>query len=397
MLTVNLALSAMAMLLAFCHCARGQDANPAKLTPDVLRTSLHLGTQFLLNNQKPAGNFEYLYDWKRQQYSDQDEPVRQAGVAWGLSLIHAFKPAEEVDTALRKALDFMNDRSRLCDDGSRYIVYPGAKRGSAGTVALVALAHIEYLRSRPTSDPRCQEYQPFLEGYLKYLMRARRDDGQWSAYYDVLTGKPLGDPSPYFDGEALLALVKAAKYLGFEDWKAELLASAQAGYERNVVQAREREPNSPTTKGYYQWGSMAFYELAASGWDDTEVFADYVIELADWVIDIHQNLRRPRNTAYTFEGILHAYQLAKLRQDQPHLEKFAGVIELGLGKLTSWQVGSPIANAYVRGAPLDDTRSLGGIQNHASEPLLRIDVAQHQMHAVILTLKYYMADAVESD
>jgi hypothetical protein len=32
---------------------------------------------------------------------------------------------------------------------------------------------------------------------------------------------------------------------------------------------------------------------------------------------------------------------------------------------------------------------MGGIQNHRKEASLRIDVTQHQMHAVILARRYY--------
>jgi hypothetical protein len=363
-----------------------------RLTTELLRTSLKLGTEFLINNQKPAGNFQYQYDWKRREYAADDNPVRQAGAGWGLATIYAREPSPQVEAALQKALDFMNGHSHLSEDGSRYVVYPGEEVGRTGTVALVALAHLDYLQSRGTADSQRARYRPFLNGYLRFLMEARRPDGLWHGSYDLQTGAPHGEPSPYFDGEALLALVKATKYRVLE-LAPDLLAAAQVGYARNVVEARAHDPDSAITKGYYQWSSMAFFELATSGWEGTEEFGDYVVELADWMIDVHKTLSRARNTAYAYEGIIHAYQLAKLRQDQARMEKFARVIDEGLLKLTSWQVGSPIANSYIRGTPTDDPRAIGGIQNDPRQPALRIDVAQHQMHAVTLALKYYLTDA----
>jgi UDP-N-acetylmuramoyl-tripeptide--D-alanyl-D-alanine ligase len=110
-----------------------------------------------------------------------------------------------------------------------------------------------------------------------------------------------------------------------------------------------------------------------------------------------QTLKRTRNTAYAYEGIIHAYQLAKLRQDEVHVKKFGAVIESGLTKLTAWQLGHPIANEYIRQARTDDLRGLGGIQNHRREPQLRIDVTQHQMHAVTLALKYYLPEMITSE
>ena len=73
-----------------------------------------------------------------------------------------------------------------------------------------------------------------------------------------------------------------------------------------------------------------------------EKYGDYVIDLANWMIDVHKTLGRRRNTAYAYEGIIHAYELAVQRNDTQHIEKFGRVIEVGLKKLTSWQVGSPL-------------------------------------------------------
>ena len=167
-----------------------------------------------------------------------------------------------------------------------------------------------------------------------------------------------------------------------------MIESASAGRQRYAVEALRRDPDSDLTKGWYQWGSMALYELATSGWPDTEEYGDTVLDLADWMIDVHHTLRRMRNTAYAHEGIAHAYALAERRGDTEHVEKFRCTIERGLEKLTSWQIGSPIAIPYVRRAPADDPRALGGVQNHAAEALLRIDVVQHQMHAAVLARRW---------
>ena len=106
------------------------------------------------------------------------------------------------------------------------------------------------------------------------------------------------------------------------------------------------------------------------------------------MIDVHKTLERTRNTAYAYEGIIHAYELARVTGDKNHTEKFASVIDEGLYKLTSWQVGGPIQNEYLQNHTTSDTLAIGGIMNHKEEPPLRIDVTQHQMHAVILARRY---------
>jgi UDP-N-acetylmuramoyl-tripeptide--D-alanyl-D-alanine ligase len=359
------------------------------LTADLLETSLDLGTQFIINNQTSAGNFVYEYNWISKTYTQGDSQVRQAGAGWGLALIYKYKPAEETKKALIKALEFMNSNSQLDGNGGRFVVYPNDKRGRTGTVALVALAHLDFIHSGKLDDTEKAKYQKFAAEYVQFLVNARRDDGLWYSSYLHEGGTPVGKPSSYFDGEALLALIKAARYHGFDHLRDLIIRSAHKGYLENIVKAREKDPDSNITKGYYQWSSMAFFELSESGWNGTKQFGDYVVELADWMIDVHHTLKRTRNTAYAYEGMIHAYKIALDMGDEAHVKKFGCTIDKGLEKLTSWQVGSPIALSHIAERNSKDVNAIGGVQNHARYPELRIDVAQHQMAAVILALKYY--------
>ena len=367
---------------------------PEPVNRTILDHSLELGTQFMLNHQKPEGNFTYIYDWVKKTYKSGDNQVRQAGAMWGLATIYNDTPNPEVGAAVEKAMDFFAQNSRLTPDGYRYVTYPGVNVGRIGTVALCALTHIDYLRAARSqiTEEKFQNYRQLLEEYLEFLISARiqtpPQKGLWHKSYSIAGGHPYGKASPYFDGESLLALIKAAKYMGREDLQPIIIASADAGYRHNIQEALQEDPDSSITKGYYQWSSMVFFEIATSGWHDTEKYGDYVIDLANWMIDVHKTLKRRRNTAYAYEGIIHAYQLAVQRNDTKHIEKFAHVIEVGLTKLTSWQVGSPTMNKFIRSRPTANPLAMGGVQNHRREAPLRIDVVQHQMHAVILARRY---------
>jgi len=359
------------------------------LTRDILSESLALGTHFLLNNQKAEGNFNYEYDWINQEMNTEDSEVRQAGALWGLSLLYQNSPDEDVLAAIEKGFDFFDENSKESTDGKKWVVYPTSTSGRTGTVALVSLAIIDFLRAAEDIDPEFQdELETDLDKYLTFLVSLRTDNGQFHQSYDHYVGIGYSDPSPYFDGESLLALSKAAKYLDKTEYVSIILESADAMYTNNVVEALDIHPDSTTTKGFFQWGCMSFFEIYTSGWDNTEQYSDIVIELADWMIDVHRTLSRTRNTAYAYEGIIHAYELARQSNDENHIDKFACVIDEGLYKLTSWQVGSPIENEFLQNNPTTDTLAIGGVMNHKEEAPLRIDVAQHQMHAVILALKY---------
>jgi UDP-N-acetylmuramoyl-tripeptide--D-alanyl-D-alanine ligase len=374
--------------LIFENPTGGQCAR--RLDRDVLGGSLELGQKFLLAHQKPEGNFSYEYDWQARSQSTDDNQVRQAGAAWGLALLYQDSPSEAVEAGVIKALDFFDRHSVVAPSGTRCIAYPGNPRGTTGTVALVALANIEYLRASRAHRHQnlAKRRERTLGQYLAHLVAAINPDGLWYGGYDAGDCRPDGGHSPYSDGEALLALAKAAKYLDYRDLIPTVLKAARAGHLLNVERALAEDPDSDVTKGFYQWSSMAFFEIATSGWPGTQQFGDHVIDLADWMIDVHRTLWRTRNTAYAYEGLIHAYELARRRADAEHQAKFACVIDVGLEYLSQWQVGGPLANRYAGEVSPDHRLAIGGIQNRPRQPGLRIDVTQHQMHAILLARRY---------
>jgi UDP-N-acetylmuramoyl-tripeptide--D-alanyl-D-alanine ligase len=122
-------------------------------------------------------------------------------------------------------------------------------------------------------------------------------------------------------------------------------------------------------------------------------FGTWLLEMAHWQVDVHETLRRKRNTGYAYEGMVPAWtwasHLVATRDDKVNVEelqataqKIQCTMEKGLSKLISWQVGMGVEEDA---AEWDGIKGLGGIQNAAHESPLRIDVTQHQMHATILT------------
>jgi UDP-N-acetylmuramoyl-tripeptide--D-alanyl-D-alanine ligase len=366
----------------------GNGSCQKRLSRPVLDASIQLGTRFLLAHQRPEGNFDYEYDWREKQLSNDDQETRQVGALWGLTLLYQEDKRPQLASAIERALSFFDEHSREVK-GVRCLVYPGSRTGRAGTIALMALSQIEYLRA--ASDLAADERQLLearLDQYLKMLTESRHPSGLWYGDYDVKTCKPQGEPSSYSDGEALLALVKAAKYLGKRELLPTIMSAAAAGKRINIDEALAENADSDVTKGYYQWSSMAFYELATSDFPDVSGYGDTVLTLADWMIDVHKVLIRTRNTGYAYEGIIHAYALAKQRHDSARQAKYGCVIDLGLEHIMTWQVGGPLTNRFTASASADDAQALGGVQNAAFEPALRVDVTQHQMHATQLARQY---------
>ena len=94
---------------------------------------------------------------------------------WGLAVIYNDSPNPEVGAAVEKSMDFFARNSKLTHDGHRYVTYSDEKTGRIGTVALCALAHIDYLRAAKShiSEEKYQNYRQLLDEYLQFLLRAR--------------------------------------------------------------------------------------------------------------------------------------------------------------------------------------------------------------------------------
>ena len=366
------------------------DSQP-QLTRAVLDASLAVGRQYLLLNQRYEGNFNYEYNFRTGELNPQDSQVRQAGATWGVATIHRDQPSEETHAALAHAIHFFKRHSVRTDDGRRFVVYPGDVHGRTGTVALVSLALIDFITTLPEGAERA-EMTVLLNEYMKFLVSLRHTNGENQGHffgtYDYETGQGHGEPSPYFDGESLLAMTKACRNTGMTELEGPILESAENMYQRYVTEARKVDPDSNLTKGFYQWSTMAFFQIHEAGWSKSDKFAERAIDLAHWMIDVHHTLRRTRNTAYAHEGLVTAWELARQIGKKAARDKFGRVVDEGLTKLTSWQVGGPNPNPWLRQWPTKDLLAIGGIMNSESEPKLRIDVAQHQMHAVLLARRY---------
>ena len=381
-------LTAIVWLLPGGRSTCAEDDRPDRLTARIIDRSLALGTEYLVNSQRTEGNFVYEYDFVAGSAMPTDNAVRQAGAFWGLTMAHLANPSRRTREAASRGLAFFEKHTKLNRSGVSFPVYTKQSRAKTNVPALLVLGLVDLLRADDLDKKLRRRAERLLDQYLRLLVSLRRHDGFFCGYYDDKTGQGMGMPSPYADGEALLALARAAKYAGHEEFKARILDSARMMHQRYVVSALERDPDSSVTKGFYQWGSMAFFEIHDAGWANGNQFARHTIEMAHWMIDVHRVLTRTRNTAYAFEGIAVAWELARRTGDEQSTAKFADAIDRGLYKLTSWQVGGPVPNRFLQSHATNDPKAVGGVMNGATDPVLRIDVTQHQMHALILARRF---------
>ena len=367
------------------------DGYQRRMSGEVLDASHALGCEHLRRNQLEGGNFRYSFDYVTGESAPDDNQVRQAGALWGLSLCHRTRggAGEEV----RRGLRGFGEASSPGPQGQLHLHYKGNPVVSTGATALTALATIELLRAEPDAED-AGELRLLLDGWLAFLVAMQREDGSFSAGLDA-QGVRRDKTSSYYDGEALLALTVAARHLEREALWPVVERSSAALVVRYTLDAWEVDEDSDRTKGFYQWGSMAFAESVEAGHDPDGSLRDGTLALAWWMIHTHRTLERSRNTGYAVEGMVRAWDLATLSGESAAAAVIADTVDKTLSKLTTWQVEGPLlaSNTWLLMHRTQDPTAIGGVLNQGrGDTTLRIDVTQHQMHAVALARRSLYPD-----
>jgi len=367
-----------------------------KLTREILLKSYKLGSKYIINNQKTDGNFNYEYNFVNNEVTGIDNQVRQAGGLWALALMYAYDQNDKTKKALDKALTFfVNNTVTGSRQKNLVISYPGDYISNTNTIAIVSLALIDYLTLEKKGIIKLnseykQKLNKYLNGYINHLKSIRLDNKHFSSHYNLKNQTHVDKFDPYSDGETLLAFIKAAKYLGHAELIPIIEESAIVMAKYYTYDQWVNDYNSRKTKGFFQWSCMSFWEYQDAGWKDSEFYRQYVLSLAWWMINIHKTLYRTANTAYVYEGIIPALLIARDEKMKNVISDLEYTIDRALYKLASWQVGGPLQseNLFLLNNPTINDKAIGGIMNYKNRPVLRIDVTQHQMHAVIWALKY---------
>lgn len=362
-----------------------------KLERRMLADSLEKARIYYLAQQTDLGNFVYSQDAFTNESSNDDNQVRQAGALWGLACLNRDRPTPITARAVIKGLQFFIDNSRPLGFGRIGPVYPGEDEIKTGMVALVTLSLVELWRGEDAYLTRMGRglCAAWMDNYLSYLSGLEMDNGSWGRAYWVSRNEREAASSPYYDGEALLAYCRAARYGGHGELIPKIEKIAPLLAQRYTVEAWRMNPDSEDTKGFFQWGCMAFLEYVEAGWKDADMIGDACLALAWWQIHRRNVEAREANTAYAVEGLLAAYRVAEIRQDKAAMALIRRTVERMLVQQISTQVGGPLEklNFLLATRPYRP-ECVGGIMYAPWVGQIRIDVVQHQVHAMLMALQY---------
>lgn len=376
---------------------REGDAMPP-LTRKVLVDAVEAMRVFVLNHQKPEGNFVYAVDIRDgHPVTGSDNQVRQAGAVWALTMLCAARPTEATRRAAIRGLDFFFRRSRPLSTGTVAPTYPlegqhgGAvdDRIKSNMVAVLSIALMDFIRSqrRDMTEAGIGLFRNWLDKYIEHLQAMELGGGGWSQFFSLGAQQPEPESNGFVDGECLLAYCLAARYCDRKDLIPRIEDFAPRLAEKYLVTVREKDPDSDRTRGFSQWGAMAFAEYFEAGWKDADLMGDACLALAWWLLDVHDVEHRVFNMAWAVEGLLAAYRVAKARGDAAAMERIDKAVRRILKRVLTYEVGGPFKdyNAYLRDLPSNPS-TYGGVLMMPDHKVVRIDSVQHQLHACLMAL-----------
>lgn len=374
---------------------------------EALDEAIEAARIYYQNHQLPDGNFRYGLDLTDDVEIDDDNPVRQAGALWGLSVLTRDRFTENSRRALILGLDFFMRAMRPVNEGrDMAVTYCSQKRIKTGMVALFCLAVTDFLEGQHQylSEELRAPYIDALRRNLSFLRSLELEDGSWRELYDhEVTPEErqlLTESSPYFDGESLLAYVTALRYFrrhpqygGVDGLEERVFYAVPRLFKKYAHDALAAGGDTDLSKGFYQWGCMASAIIGEdySGTPAAKQSAEGSLALTWWQIYENCVEYREGNTGYAVEGLVSAWRIAQQQQREEDAAIIRATVERILGRLLTWQVGT-VRSKYnqflVFWQEKGSKRAFGGVLAVRNSGYIRIDNVQHQLHAMLLARRY---------
>lgn len=377
------------------------------LTREALEEAIDAAGMYLVNQQTSQGNFRYAYDFISEEEDDSDNQVRQAGALWGICNLNRYRFTEDTRRCAILGLDFfLRGQRGLPDADVITTTYQGQPVIRTGTVALFCLSLMDFLegQERYLTEKQQEPFLRALENNLKFLQFQELPSGSWREEYELggmRLPEDIAPVSSYFDGESLLACMTAALFYQARpalqepyDLKARCRFSLEALMKKYVIEAFALDGNAEETRGFYQWGVMACLQAWRLFPEDAtarDIAWKGALSLSWWQLYAHRLESRQGNTAFAVEGLVAAAEVARLAGDSEQSKLLGETAERILTRLMTWQVGGPFMDVNPFLAARRNSlpqKAFGGITSTQDTGYIRIDVVQHQLHAMLMVAEY---------
>ncbi len=347
---------------------------PKEPVSDRLRESAVRQGGWLINNQKPEGDFVYEMVSATATPTEDNNIVRQAGVLYGLAQLLSTSETPQLSGAFKKNLEYFRSITATVSAERAAIELDGYRPSNA--TALVVLGLTEYMdadKSRQTTQNL--EYLTRLTNYLVSTQASH------SAYFNDFI--PTPKESDYNNGETMYALIRSFRITG---------APATLESVRKAAEYfMDHYGTSDFNASFFSWGMAGFSYLYRVDprdeyWQFLRTYADkYLNERGEWyefALAGRQDAEIPPGAAVYQEGVAHIAWIAKEKENDLYRKLSRHTLRV-LERLLRYEVNSPVGKYAV-----EDMRMNGAICATATCETTRIDFMQHNISAIVLYLRF---------
>ena len=334
-----------------------------------LRSAIDLSAEFLVRSQKATGLFEYDVVLRTGRPSGQNNIVRQVGTGFSLAEYLGSTQTPEAQATVRKLLSSLRRLSSAYRRRDRWLVTANGRLRTArtGATALALLTEILYYRA--TGDG---QFEASRHAWLKGLLALRkRNSGFRKTPYQW-------QESPYFNGEAWLALAHYADTFEDED-----VGKALSSLDTYLMATYGQKPDV----GFYHWGVMAAAIRHRTTAD--ERFVRFIAQQTEAYLRVLRPEVKPAaNTCYALEGLAAASGLlSEHAPDSAILPSLMERIDADSAKNLALQyvggTGDGVARPGAQTRKLHPVRHKGLFLAGTKQGIARIDHTQHCLSAFV--------------
>lgn len=347
----------------------------AAITRENLDHAIDRLAEYMVYRQLDTGLFTYEYEPATNQYSNENNLLRQIGASLAMAVHATWSGAAAssaaADMGIRYHLQGLTDLPHL--DRASFIA-TADQSNKLGVSALLCLAMTEH--------PQSQQFTDEIERLVNGMLWLQRPSGMF-----VTTFPPAEEikSQNYFPGEALLAMAS--------QFRRQPSARIADAFDRAINFYRDYfRKHRSTTFAPFQISAFSIMAKRTKRSD----YAEYVFELADWLADKQLNASNSRypqlwggisgnesnhvgvSTTSYLNAIADALSLAKAVDDSKRVQRYEQVVRLAARFVIQLQIRPH--EAYFIRSPQD---AVGGIRATPSWPRLRIDHCQHALMALI--------------